>query len=153
MSQEKAIGVLNTLIEINNDRIEGYDTASKETEEADLKTLFFHLSQASLKCKRELVYEIRKLGGTPMEETTSTTGKFYRVWMDIKAAFTGNDRKTILNSCEYGEDVAADTYNEALNNNLEYLSPDQQTLLTKQYLLIKAGHDKIKALRDALVEA
>lgn len=153
MSQDKAIAVLNTLVEINNDRIEGYETASKETEEADLKTLFFHLSQTSLKCKRELVYEIRKLGGTPIEETTTTTGKLYRVWMDIKAAFTGNDRKAILNSCEYGEDVALDTYHDALNNNLEYLSSDQQALLTKQHLLIKEGHDKIKALRDALVEA
>jgi hypothetical protein len=32
--------VLNTLITINNDRIEGYETATKETEEQDLKTLF-----------------------------------------------------------------------------------------------------------------
>ena len=153
MNQEKAIAVLNSLVEINNDRIEGYETASKETEEADLKTLFFHLSQTSLTCKRELVYEIRKLGGTPIEESTTTSGKFYRVWMDIKAAFTGNDRKAILNSCEYGEDVAVDTYHDALTNNREYLSSDQQTMLTKQHLMIKAGHDKIKALRDALVEA
>jgi hypothetical protein len=32
--------VLNTLIIINNDRIEGYETAAKETEEQDLKVLF-----------------------------------------------------------------------------------------------------------------
>ena len=30
MENEKTIAVLNTLITINNDRIEGYETASKE---------------------------------------------------------------------------------------------------------------------------
>ncbi len=29
--------------------------------------------------------------------------------MDVKAAFTGKDRKAILNSCEYGEDQALDS--------------------------------------------
>ena len=32
MEDKKSINVLNKLIEINNDRIEGYETASKETE-------------------------------------------------------------------------------------------------------------------------
>jgi hypothetical protein len=32
MYQEKAIDLLNKLIIINNDRIEGYETVSKETE-------------------------------------------------------------------------------------------------------------------------
>jgi hypothetical protein len=45
--------VLNTLIEINNDRIEWYETASKETKEQDLKTLFAQLSQTIQKCKNE----------------------------------------------------------------------------------------------------
>ena len=35
MKEEKTIEVLNTLITINNDRIEGYETAAKETDEQD----------------------------------------------------------------------------------------------------------------------
>ena len=35
MENEKTIGALNKLIEINNDRIEGYETASKETKEGE----------------------------------------------------------------------------------------------------------------------
>lgn len=34
MDKEKSIDVLNTLIEINNDRIEGYETASEERKKA-----------------------------------------------------------------------------------------------------------------------
>ena len=87
MEKEKTIEVLNTLITINNDRIEGYETAAKETEEQELKTLFAQFIATSHKCKQELVTEVTKLGGKP-EEGTMTSGKFFRVWMDVKAAIT-----------------------------------------------------------------
>ena len=151
MNNEKSIEVLNTLIEINNDRIAGYETASSETEELDLKALFSGLQYTSQSCKAELVSEVIKLGGTPIKGTKAT-GKLFRIWMDIKAAMTGKDRKTILNSCEFGEDMAVDTYRKALRDNLEDITPEQQEMLNAQFLLIKAGHDKVKSLRDALVE-
>src|SRR3989344_995229 len=95
------IDSLNNLIQINNDRIQGYLTAAKETEEADLKELFSEMMQTSQECRRELVQEVTKLGGTPIEGTT-VSGKIYRAWMDVKAALTSKDRKAILNSCEFG---------------------------------------------------
>ena len=151
MNNEKTIEVLNTLITINNDRIEGYETASEETDEQDLKTLFAKFSQTSEKCKQALVSEVNKLGGTA-SEGTRTTGKFFRVWMDVKAALTGKDRKAILDSCEYGEDAAVDTYEKALKDDLEHLNAEQQTMINTQHALIKADHDKVKSLRDSLVE-
>ncbi|KOY84555.1 hypothetical protein AD998_20395 [bacterium 336/3] len=150
MEKEKTIEVLNTLITINNDRIEGYETATKETEEQDLKTLFAQFSATSLKCKTELKIEVSKLGGTSAEGTT-TSGKFFRVWMDVKAALTGKDRKAILNSCEYGEDMAKDTYEKALKNDAENLSAEQQTMIKEQHTLLVADHDRVKSMRDALV--
>ena len=151
MNTEKAIEVLNTLVEINNDRIEGYETAMKETEEGDLKSLFTTFKQTSLKCKVDLESEVQRMGGKP-EEGTRTSGKFYRAWMDIKAALTGKDRKAILNSCEYGEDVAVATYDNVLKNDCEELTADQRNMVQEQYRLIKADHDKVRNLRDALVE-
>ena len=147
MENEKTIAVLNTLITINNDRIEGYETASKETEEQDLKTLFAQLSSTSQKCKHELMNEVSKLGGTAAEGTL-TIGKFFRVWMDVKAALTGKDRKAILNSCEYGEDIAKGTYEKALKNDIENLNAEQQTMIKAQHTLLKADHDKVKSMRD-----
>jgi uncharacterized protein (TIGR02284 family) len=151
MNNEKTIDVLNTLMVINNDRIEGYETASKETEEQDLKIFFSQLSKTSKKCKQELATEVNKLGGTPTE-ATKITGKFFRVWMDVKAALTGKDRKAILNSCEYGEDVAVKTYEKALENERENLNAEQQSLIRGQHAWIKADHDKVKVMRDALLE-
>jgi uncharacterized protein (TIGR02284 family) len=117
MQEKKSIDVLNTLVEINNDRIEGYGTASTETEETDLKTLFAQLAQTSQHCRAELVDEVNQLGGEPVEGT-KTSGKFFRAWMDVKSALTGQDRKAILNSCEYGEKVAVGTYKKVLENNI-----------------------------------
>lgn len=151
MEYEKTIDVLNTLIQINNDRIEGYETASKETEEEDLKSFFSELTQTSQYCKQELSEEVIKLGGTPTEGT-KTTGKFFRVWMDVKAALSGKDRKAILNSCEYGEDIAKETYEKALQNDSEDLTTEQQTMIKAQHALLKADHDAVKSMRDNLVE-
>jgi uncharacterized protein (TIGR02284 family) len=149
---EKAIDVLNSLITINNDRIDGYETASKETEEPDLKTLFTELMLTSQKCKQELVREVNAMGGEEAEGT-KTSGKFFRAWMDVKAALTGKDRKAILSSCEFGEDAALDTYNDVIEDDLEHLSAEQQSMVLAQKSLLQADHDHIKALRDALKDA
>lgn len=152
METKKTIDVLNKLLEINNDRIEGYETASKETSDHELKTLFAKFARTSNKCRQELREEIVRLGGTPTDDT-KTTGKFFRVWMDVKAAFTGNDRKTIFNSCEFGEDHAVDTYEDVLKNDLENLSSEQQALIKAEFTAIKSDHDTVKSMRDALVAA
>jgi uncharacterized protein (TIGR02284 family) len=149
MDNEKSIDVLNTLIVINNDRIEGYKTASDETKDADLKSLFSQFEQTSKKCRNELVTEVKRLGGTP-DEGTRTTGKFFRVWMDVKVALSANDRKVILDSCEYGEGVAAETYNDALAKEQENLSSEQLEMLRAQHALLNADGDKIDAVKGIL---
>ena len=150
MQTQNSIEVLNTLITINNDRIEGYETASNETDEQDLKTLFATFIETSHTCKQELLIEVTKLGGE-VEEGTMLSGKFFRAWMEVKAAITGHDRKAILDSCEYGEDVAVDTYKKALTENQEDLSSEQRSMISAQHALIKADHDRVKSMRDALV--
>lgn len=151
MENEKTIDVLNTLITINNDRIEGYETATENTEEQDLQALFARFIANSQQCKQELVTEVTKLGGEPAEGTL-VSGKFFRAWMDVKAALTGRDREAILNSCEHGEDEAQETYDEVIEDDLEHLTSEQQAMVYSQKALLKADHDHVKALRDAFVD-
>lgn len=148
MENEKRINVLNQLIEINNDRVEGYETASKETDAADLKSLFADLQSTSHANLSALRSEVNRLGGTP-EEGTRITGKFFRAWMDVKAALTGNDRQTILNSCEFGEDKALETYENVLADEAQVLSSEQVSIIREQQSKLRADHDRVKALRDA----
>ena len=148
MDKDKSIHVLNMLIMINNDRIEGYETASKETDENELKVLFAQFIATSEKCKQELVKQVSDLGGTP-EDGTRVTGKFFRAWMDVKAALTNKDRKAILSSCEYGEDVAVKTYDKALADSLGISSSAYQ-LIETHHMLIKNDHNRVNSLLEHL---
>jgi uncharacterized protein (TIGR02284 family) len=150
MEIAKTIDALNTLVEINNDRVEGYETAAKETEEYDLKNLFTELAVTSKLNRQELAAEIIRLGGEPTEGT-KVTGKLYRAWMDVKAAVTGKNRKAILSSCEFGEDQALETYESVLEDDVEHLSLAQQSMIRAQHAAIEADHNKVRYMRDVLV--
>jgi len=141
----KSTEVLNSLITINNDRIKGYETALDETKDADLKSLFTQFIQTSKNAKRELEVEVVQLGEKP-DDGTRLDGKIYRVWMDFKAAVTGKDREGILNSCEYGEDVALNTYKDALEE--DHVDPMYIPMIESQRDRIKMEHDRVKSLRD-----
>jgi uncharacterized protein (TIGR02284 family) len=144
MENSNVIDALNSLVIINNDRIEGYETARSETEQADLKSLFMQLGVTSQTCKNELIQAIMRMGGTP-EEGTRTTGKFFRVWMEVKAALTGNDRKAILNSCDYGEGAAQDAYTDVLDDTDE-LTAGERTMLVAQKDALKTDQETVKNL-------
>jgi uncharacterized protein (TIGR02284 family) len=152
MEKEKTIETLNKLVKINNDRIEGYEKASKNTEERDLKNLFSELTDTSRKCRTELINEINKLGGEATEET-NTSGNFFRAWMDFKSALTGKDRKAILNSCEYGEENADETYQTVLDDESMHLSPQQTSMVKKQHNQLKSDQSTIKSMQKKQVQA
>ena len=140
--------VLNDLVQINNDRIEGYEKARKELkdEDADLKALFLSMIEESQKYKLALATEVAALGEN-IETGTTTSGKIYRGWMDVKALFTGHDRKTVLNNCEFGEDAAQNAYKMALEE--EGLAANIRSLISDQKAALRVSHDEIKRLRDA----
>lgn len=147
-SNEKVIGILNDLIRINHDRVEGYKKAIDElkNEDGDLKTLFSRYIQESNQYASELTTEVSRLGGDPADGTTNS-GKIYRVWMDLKAAISGDDRKAVLENCEFGEDAAQKAYDMALNSDVE-LESTLRDLIVRQKAQLKTGHDEVKRLRD-----
>ncbi|HEY1022530.1 MAG TPA: PA2169 family four-helix-bundle protein [Flavisolibacter sp.] len=145
---EKLTGILNDLIRINHDRVVGYEKAIDELkpEDADLKALFQRYVTESRQYAQELTQEVTRLGGNPADGTTNS-GKIYRVWMDLKSAITGKDRKTILDNCEFGEDAAQKAYDLALNSDAE-IEPSLRDLIVRQKAVLKTGHDEVKRLRD-----
>ncbi|RYZ57151.1 MAG: PA2169 family four-helix-bundle protein [Chitinophagaceae bacterium] len=145
---EKMAGILNDLIRINHDRVVGYERAIEELkpEDADLKALFQRYVTESRQYAQELTQEVTRLGGNPADGTTNS-GKIYRVWMDLKSAITGKDRKTILDNCEFGEDAAQKAYDLALNSDVE-IEPSLRDLIVRQKAVLRTGHDEVKRLRD-----
>ena len=147
METKDVVKHLNGLIEINNDRTEGYHKAAEETNDATLKSLFARFAANSRSYRNELVSLVRSQGGEPAEGTTGS-GKLYRVWMDIKAALAGKDRKAVLSNCEYGEDVALESYRGVTEAKDFTLPSNIREILQRQQSEIKAAHDEIKGMRD-----
>jgi len=149
-TNEGKVEILNDLIMINNDRIAGYERAINEAKDldVDLKATFEGMIRESENYKNELVSKYKDAGGSSVEEGTTNSGKIYRAWMDVKATFTGSDRKAILASCEFGEDAWRRAYEAALNSEGE-LDTETRSLITEQYNAEKKSHDLIKKYRDA----
>ena len=147
-TNDKVISVLNDLIRINNDRINGYERAINEAKDidVDLRGIFNRMIEESRKYVAELTASVGKFGGDPATGTT-VSGKIYRAWMDVKATFTGKDRHAILASCEYGEDAAQRAYEEALASDAD-LSPEVRQMITTQKSSLRTSHDLIKQYRD-----
>ena len=145
--ETQKIDSLNSLIIINNDRAEGYAKAAEETKDAELKALFLKFTLQSKTFSEELRKFVPK-SEEPERDETKNTGKLFRVWMDIKAAVTGNDRKAILSSCEFGEDAAKKQYKDALEDVKE-LPAGALEVISKQNGEIQKSHDLIKSMRDA----
>lgn len=146
-SSQEIIEVLNDLIKINNDRIEGYETAIENAQTIDvgLQTVFSKMKSESIKYTAELHNRVLQLGGEPQDGTT-VSGKLYRAWMDVKATFTGKDRTSLLEACEYGEDAAQKAYKDALET--EGLPADIRDFIAEQKKALRSSHDEIKAMRD-----
>ena len=145
---EELASALNDLILIHNDRIEGYLNAidSLDDNDLDLKLIFKKMISNSKDQKSKLGDLIYEVGGE-VEEGTTTTGKIFRSWMDIKSIFSLNDRSSVLDSCEAGEDAALKAYDMALASDAE-MSAEVRQMLMDQRSSIKVDHDQIKKLRD-----
>ena len=149
MHFEKQAEVLNDLVKINNDRVDGYKKAIEnlQPEDADLRVLFQEKINESHAFHSELTAEVALLG-EKVATGTMALGKIYRAWMDVGAFLSGGERKFVINNCERGEDAAITAYNTALNS--DELTPTQREILLSQLQIIKLSHNEIKALRDAL---
>ncbi len=147
MENDNQIMVLNDLIRINNDRIEGYRKASEnfKDDHMELLSLFSGCIIESQDNNVTLSHQVRRLGGTP-DNGTTMGGKIYRAWMDFKATFGGDNAKGILESCERGEDAAKKAYQTAVESG--DLDSESLSVVTHQRERQLQSHDKVKELRD-----
>jgi len=146
---QATVEILNDLIQINNDRIEGYQRASKDLKDSDteLKSLFMRLIGQSQGYKLALGTEVSAFG-KDIETGTTASGKIHRVWLDVKAAFTGHDTHDVLEECEFGEDAILKAYRTALED--ENLPAYLREIISQQESELLDAHDEIKALRDSV---
>ncbi|MDB6120908.1 MAG: hypothetical protein JWO08_4689 [Verrucomicrobiaceae bacterium] len=143
-----SISTLNDLIEILKDGQEGFQAAAKDVESADLKALFneYSLQRSSFAGKLQAL--VVSLGEPEPETGGSVAGALHRGWIDLKSAVSTQDSHAILAECERGEDSAVAGYRAVLDD--PDLPADLRATVEKQFMGIKAAHDRVKALRDSL---
>ncbi|TSJ41074.1 PA2169 family four-helix-bundle protein [Mucilaginibacter corticis] len=143
---ENATGVLNDLIEINNDRVAGFEKAIADIkdENIDLKEIFQGYAEQSRKNGQELAAIVGN--AEDVETGTSAGGTLHRAWIDVKSIFGGSDRAGILSEAERGEDAIKKAYQDALSSN--ELPSEAIATVQNQAQEINAAHDRIKSLRD-----
>jgi uncharacterized protein (TIGR02284 family) len=142
-----SVSIINNLIEINNDRVAGFEKAMTDIkdENVDLKKLFQKFAEQSRKNGQELAAVV----GNPetVETGTSISGSLHRTWIDVKSLFGANDRASILSEAERGEDAIKKAYKDAIASG--DLTGTALETVSKQSVKIATAHDEVKALRDA----
>ena len=93
----------------------------------------------------QLTQIVREMGGNP-ETGSSTSGTMHRFWVSLRSSITGMSDHAILDECERGEDVAKQSYEKALAQDLP---GDVKRVIERQYAEVKANHDKVRQMRNA----
>ena len=148
---KQMIATLNSLIETLKDGELGYQQASEEAQDADLKTLCDGYSKQRHEFAKPLQKAVYALGDDKPENSSSATSAVHRGWISLKAALTNQDRHAILAECERGEDIAKKAYADALSGG--HLGADVKTVVQEQADAILAAHNEVKKLRDEAAAA
>ena len=111
--------ILNDLIRINIDRIDGYEKASHDetTPEAKAREIFYRLAIDSRAFVNVLHAEVIRLGGHPVSQST-IAGKIYLHWLEGRNNFEGEDTPDRIANCMAAESAIQKAYQQALDQPL-----------------------------------
>lgn len=117
MNNEKTVSVLNDLLNITNDRIEGFSKVEEKVwnTRTSLKSDYDQMVSQSQAMKTDLIRLINERGGNP-DNTTSTAGALHRAWIDVKNSFSGDNAESTLENVVFSEKAAIKAYEDALDS-------------------------------------
>jgi uncharacterized protein (TIGR02284 family) len=144
---DRAVKVLNDLIETTLDSARGYEEAAEHVKDGQLKTMFADRSHKRMAMTRQLQAEVRTFGGEP-QTGQSMAGKMHNTFVDLKAALTGGDAKAVIDEVERGEDVIKGKFEKALSE--EDLPTAARDAVSRCYQSIRADHDEVSRMKHAM---
>ena len=142
---ETTVNKLQKLIQANIDSYNGFHESAEEIDDATLKSLFKDIGDQRSAMASKL-NEYVELNGEEAEDDGSVAAKTHRIWINIRSKINGGDPYVILIEAERGEDHIKAAYEDVLK---ETAGSAMNDLLTEQYRGVKAGHDRIRDLRDS----
>ncbi len=140
MKNLETINILNSLLQITNDRIDGFGKVEGKVWEtySDLKDEYDRMISRSKIMKNELINLIAERGGDP-EDISSFAGFLHRTWIDMKNSLpVGNKDKLTLENVVFGESAAVDAYQKALDRNS--LDPESAKIVAEHLESLKNSY-------------
>jgi uncharacterized protein (TIGR02284 family) len=137
---------LNDLIRVNLDSYDGFNQAAEDIDVPEYANLFRELGQTRKQHANELQEAVRTYSEVEPETKGSATAKMHRWWIDLREKITTSDAFDVLAEAERGEDHIKHMYEDILP---EIAGSPINDKLNQQYAQVKAGHDKVRDLRDA----
>ena len=147
MDNSDQISVLNELIETTIDSTKGYEDAAENIENDRLRQIFRERADERQKVVSDLRSEVSRLGGDP-EESGTLMGKTHQRFLDLKAAITGRDEKSVINEVERGEDYIKGKFEAALEGGK--LSGESRQAVEQCYQSVRQGHDQMSQLKRGM---
>ncbi|WP_027379318.1 PA2169 family four-helix-bundle protein [Chryseobacterium daeguense] len=147
MENQKEISVLNDLLHITNDRIEGFGKVDGKIWEKypDVKDDYEHMISQTKLMKVELIDLINDKGGKA-EDSSSVAGALHRTWIDIKNSFMSANVNSTLEHVVFGEKAAVEAYQNALNSG--ELSPESSKIVEEQYRSINDSYHQFEKMKE-----
>lgn len=147
MNNERTVSVLNDLLNITNDRIQGFSKVEDKVWDTytPLKADYDQMVSQSQTMKSELNSLITERGGEP-DNSGSTAGAIHRAWIDVKNSFSGDKAESTLENVVYGEEAAINAYQDALNSG--DLCPESSRVVSDQLHHLKSSYNKFSNLNE-----
>lgn len=147
MADSSGAGTLETLTTTLLDSINGYRDAAENAEGSQYQQLFREMADNRSRVVEDLRAEVRRLGGNPPDDG-SFLGSTHQRFLDLKAAVTGRNDKSIINEVERGEDYLKEKFETALNN--ADLAPESRSVVERAYQSVRQGHDRVRDIKHGL---
>lgn len=138
--------ILNDLAQACFDSAEGFREAAEEVDNRPLTQLFRELSDQRSLFADELARLAAYKGTEPNTTHRSLSATARQWWMAARAKVAVDDVLAVLQEAERAEDVIKARYEDALQR-YPTDSPIHERLV-QQYDQVKAGHDRVRDLRD-----
>jgi len=152
MENSNTVSVLNDLLHIINDRLEGFEKVEGKVWEKNhkLQDQYEHITSQSKIMKNEIINLITRRGGDA-NDSSSLSGSLHRAWIDIKNSFiVGHLEESTLQNVIFGENAAIQAYQEALDSN--DLDKESSEVVAEQLKKIKDSLHEFTGISDNFTE-
>lgn len=140
---DSALSALQDLSARCHDSEQGYRRSAQDASDSDLKQQFEQLAGERAAMAAELDRLLRENGAEPTWHEGSLTGAAHRMWVDLRAAMSRNERQVILEEVARGESAAEGAYDDALRQDLP---SDVMQVVRQQHRRVRETRNRYRAM-------